>query len=283
MLFPMVTTNTSLRVLRVALLTLCAGNVLAASQTIPTKPAHAATKPDSLQGKQAFARACAGCHGLDGKGGERAPNIADRPSVQRLSDAQVFRIIQNGVPGTGMPAFHSLESSQIKTLVAYLRTLQGTKQSTKLPGNPDRGKAIFSAKAGCSQCHMIAGEGGFIASDLSDYARNHEIFEIRSAITDPTGTGRPVKLITVFLRSGERYSGRVRNEDNFSLQLQGLDGTFYFISKLDIVKQESDLQALMPSDYGSRLSPIELNDLISYLMSVAGSSGPKMKVTDSEW
>ena len=267
----MVSTHRSLCAVWAGLLALCA-SVPVLAQTTPPKTSHVSQKSDSLQGKQAFSGTCAGCHGLDGKGGERAPNIADRPSVQRLSDAQLFQIIQNGVPGTGMPAFHTLESSRIKTLVAYVRTLQGTKQGVKLPGDLNRGKAIFSGKAGCSQCHMIAGEGGFIASDLSDYGRNHEVEEIRSAIVDPM-SNRPMKLVTVFLRSGEKYSGKVRNEDNFSLQLQGLDGTFYFISKLDIDKLEPESQALMPSDYGSKLSPIELNDLISYLLSVA-PSGP---------
>jgi hypothetical protein len=31
-------------------------------------------------------------------------------------------------------------------------------------------------------------------------------------------------------------------------------------------------QALMPSDYGSTLSPSELNDVISYLISVANTT-----------
>src|SRR4030081_2551948 len=37
-------------------------------------------------GEEIFASSCAGCHGLDGRGGERAPNIAGRPAVQQLSD-----------------------------------------------------------------------------------------------------------------------------------------------------------------------------------------------------
>ncbi len=235
-------------------------------------PSHQQKVPvDLARGKQSFAGVCAGCHGLDGKGSERAPNIADRPSVQQLSDAQLFHTIQNGIPGTGMPAFHSLESSQIKSLVAYLRTLQGTETAIHLPGNPERGKAIFSGRAGCTQCHMIAGEGGFIASDLSEYARTHDLAEIRTAILDPAST-RPVKMTTLSLRSGEKYSGRVRDEDNFSLQLQTLDGQFLFLSKSEIDKMEYDSQTLMPSDYGAKLSSGELNDLISYLMKVAGVS-----------
>ena len=82
--------------------------------------------------------------------------------------------------------------SDVKAVVAYLRTLQGTKQTVKLPGDPDRGETIFFGNAGCSGCHMIAGKGGYIASDLSGYARTHEVEQIRSAITTPAppATGR---------------------------------------------------------------------------------------------
>src|SRR5438270_3537781 len=59
-------------------------------------------------GKRTFTSTCAGCHGLDGRGGERAPNIASGAKVQRMSDAQIANVISNGVQGTGMPAFHAL-------------------------------------------------------------------------------------------------------------------------------------------------------------------------------
>ena len=77
-------------------------------------------------------------------------------------------------------------------MVAYLRFLQGTKHALNLPGDADRGEKLFFGNAGCSGCHMTAGKGGFIASDLSGYARTHSVDQIRNAITTPGGTtGRP--------------------------------------------------------------------------------------------
>jgi cytochrome c oxidase cbb3-type subunit 3 len=247
------------------------------SQTPLQPPRQQDFKPVSTRGKQTFASTCAGCHGLDGKGGERAPNIADNPKVQKLSDAQIFGIIQNGIPGTGMPAFHSLEGSTIKAVVNYLHILQGAdrgaKQTVKMPGDPERGETIFFGKAGCSGCHMMAGKGGFIASDLSAYARTHDVEQARSAIANPApGGDRQARMATVTIRGGEKYSGRVRNEDNFSVQLQTLDGTFHFVSKLDLEAIEYSSQPLMPSNYGSTLTSGELNDVVSYLMSVANAS-----------
>ena len=56
-------------------------------------------------GKTTYNTSCAGCHGLDGRGSEKAPNISGSAKVQHLSDAQLSSIISNGVPGTGMPGF----------------------------------------------------------------------------------------------------------------------------------------------------------------------------------
>jgi cytochrome c oxidase cbb3-type subunit III len=167
------------------------------------------SEPASTRGKQTFASTCANCHGLDGRGGERAPNIAENPKAQRLSDAQIAHIIENGIPGTAMPAFHSLETADVKAVVTYLRTLQGTKQTAKLPGDPVRGETIFLGKAGCSSCHMIAGKGGFIASDLSGYARTHSVEQIRSAITTPApASDRQARLVTATVRGGEKGCGQ---------------------------------------------------------------------------
>lgn len=235
----------------------------------------------SARGKQLFSSSCAQCHGLDGKGSERAPNIADRENIQRLSDSQITHIVENGVPGTGMPAFHTFTSAQVRAVVGYLRVLQGKNQAVTLPGNPQKGKVIFFGKAGCSECHMAGGEGGFIASDLSHYARSHTVEQMREAIVNPSA-GKQVRSMTVTMRSGEKYVGRVRNEDNFSIQLQTLDGAFHFLDRSNIKKVEADSQPLMPGDYSTRLEKRELDDVISFLMTL-GSGRPEGPKEPEEW
>ena len=239
---------------------------LATAQTT----SHNSSLHSTVGGKKIFSASCAQCHGLDAKGGERAPNIADPPAVQRLSNAQISGIIQNGLPGTGMPAFPSLEPAQVRMVVAYLRTLQGKNNAAPLPGNPEAGSTLFFGKAGCSQCHMVGGKGGFIASDLSEYARVHEADQIRNAILDPASSAGRARFVTITLDDGKTLRGRVRDEDNFSLQLQALDGTFFFLSKSQIHVLQDETQPLMPSDYNTRLNSHELNDVISYLIRAAG-------------
>jgi len=182
-----------------------------------------------------------------------------------------------------MPALRSLGPSDIKVVVAYLRGLQGKNEMVKPPGDPEHGETIFFGKAGCAGCHMVEGKGGFIAADLSEFVRTHDAQQTRSAITSSAqNSDRQARLVTATTRSGEKFAGRVRNEDNFSLQLQELDGTYHFFLKANLAGMEDNAQSLMPSDYSSSLDVSELDDVVSYLMSVAKARPSRAPVKADE-
>jgi cytochrome c oxidase cbb3-type subunit 3 len=221
-------------------------------------------------GKQIFTTTCAACHGLDGRGGERGPDISRRREVQRLPDKALLQIVREGVPATGMPAFGALGAARIQAVVRYLRSLQGQTGAVDVAGDPKHGKALFFGPSGCSQCHMVKGEGGFIGSDLSSYANTQLAADIRIAITDPNRNLDPRKrAVVVTTADGQTLTGIARNEDNFSLQLQTADGTLHLLNRSELQSVEYQPHSLMPDDYGSRLNREELDDLVSYLASVA--------------
>lgn len=235
------------------------------------------------EARQTFEGRCAACHGLDGRGGERAPDIATSQKTQNRSDEVLTQIITNGIPTAGMPSFSSLDAPTIRALVKYLRVLQGKSESAAMPGNPAAGKTVFFGKAQCSQCHLAAGSGGFLGSDLTTYARRRPPQEIRDAITKPVavpGLGR--STVTVTPRDGQALTGVLRNEDNFSLQIQSSDGAFHSIVKSDVASVKRSPGPLMPTDYGSTLNATELNDLVSFLMSTAQKEKSSDAKLDSE-
>lgn len=258
---------------------LCLGLIGSRAADGEPKPQASTTQPE---GRQIFAAMCAGCHGLDGAGTQRAPNIAAGSRIQALSAGDIYRIISDGVPGTGMPGFRSLGEPQIKLLIEYLKHSTGTKAPASLAGDPERGKEVFFGAGGCSSCHMIRGEGGFTAPDLTGYASTHASDEIRSAITTPGTRTAAFRQVVVAAKDGKQYRGLIRNEDNFSLQLLSADGKFYLLSKTDLQHIERDTQSTMPSDYGSKLNDEQLDDLVKYLTSVSGPSVPKDKNLDDE-
>src|SRR5882757_1746622 len=222
------------------------------------------------EGPQIFATKCATCHGLDGRGSERGPDIAGRRELQQMPDAALWGIVRKGIASSGMPSFRGLGETKIEAVVQHLRQLQGHGTSLPLPGDPERGKALFSGKAGCGQCHTLNGEGGFLGADLSSYASTQSAEEIRSAITDPNkNLDRRQWTVVVTSRDGTTSTGIARSEDNFSLLLQTEDGAFHSFTKTDLQSIEHQPRSLMPADYGARLSRGEIDDVVSYLVKVA--------------
>src|SRR5580704_2451655 len=109
---------------------------------------HAQGQGRRNAGAQVFSANCAGCHGEDGRGAERGPSIATMPSVIAKSDDDLLNIVKNGVPGTGMPPFGSLDEASRVAVVAYLRTLQGKdKAAAPVTGDAEAGRALFYGKA----------------------------------------------------------------------------------------------------------------------------------------
>ena len=244
---------------------------LASALPAPAQSPSTQSRANPNAGRQIFSSVCAGCHGLDGRGGEHAPNIATRPEVQRLTDLQLTQIVRDGIPSQGMPAFGTTYSAaQIHSVVQYLRSLQGARGSASLPGDPAAGQSIFFGASGCSACHMVSGQGGFIAEDLTDFAAAKSAAEVRTAIVSPADDpAHRDRLATVALKSGAKVTGLVRNEDNFSLQLQSLDGSYHLLDKSGIASLTYDSRSLMPSDYATRLTSKELDDVVSFLMKAA--------------
>jgi Cytochrome C oxidase, cbb3-type, subunit III len=96
---------------------------------IPPRPTD--TKASVSDGGTYYGLDCDVCHSTDGRaerppGRWMYPRAADLTSkrVQSYSDEELFWIIQNGIPLTGMPAFGDVETADhIWDLVNYVRTL----------------------------------------------------------------------------------------------------------------------------------------------------------------
>jgi mono/diheme cytochrome c family protein len=100
----------------------------------PADPAQSQRNLDPValeQGRVYYAQLCMSCHGVRGDGlGEWAYRVAPRPAnlarerTRRRSDAQLYEIISEGLPGTAMIGWkRQLSDAQRRQLVAYVRHL----------------------------------------------------------------------------------------------------------------------------------------------------------------
>ncbi len=231
-----------------------------------------AQEGEAGQGVQRFMEYCAGCHGADAKGGDKAPSLISAAGPLNRSDSEIFRIVRDGTKG-GMPSFAQIGDANIRTLVQFLRRLENNTASKSasaevtVTGDADLGRALYFGKGQCSECHLMQGKGGFIASSLTNYGRNRAADEILKAITTPDSPLEPsAQVVTVTTSTGQRLTGVLRNEDNFNLELQSEDGRYHFLARSDLKDVHYTEHSLMPRDYATRLSPKELNDIVSFLV-----------------
>jgi alcohol dehydrogenase (cytochrome c) len=74
-----------------------------------------------LPGRKVFETRCASCHGGDGNGAEMGPSILVR--LTNLDEAQLTRVIREGIPQKGMPA-QPIADAELGDLVKFLRSIQ---------------------------------------------------------------------------------------------------------------------------------------------------------------
>jgi cytochrome c oxidase cbb3-type subunit III len=244
------------------------GNALC--QNSKSEESTAGLQQAGLRGKNVFELKCATCHGLDGLGGEHAPDVVRRTAVKDLPDQVLLNIIHDGIPEDGMPGFASMRKEDSEAVVGYLRFLQGKAAGEPVRGDPAMGRDLFMGKGGCSACHVIKRPGEFVTEDLGGFARDHQAGEIRDAILRPAGGKQ--ESVTVIARDGRKFSGMLRNEDNASLQLQDANGRFYLLLKSSLVSVQRHSGNSMPVDYGQRLNGAELDDLAAYILREAGAA-----------
>ena len=92
---------------------------------VEAQPSDAKQTSDA---QRLFEVRCGICHGSDGRGGERGPDIVTVPRAATRPLEETERIIRDGIPAGGMPA-STLSDSEIGALARHLRTLaEGARQ-----------------------------------------------------------------------------------------------------------------------------------------------------------
>ena len=198
------------------------------------------------------------------------PTWCSRALWHPLSDEAIHRTIREGVPGTDMPPT-KLSDEETWNLVAFVKSMTGPASENNVPGDPEAGGQIFrGAKAGCSNCHSIRGEGGRMGPDLTDIGASRPLALIKESILEPSKglhmSGQ--EGVTVTLKNGKQIQGVARNRNNYSLQVLDRGGNLHLISMLD-VEQLDDLRPL--ADAG-RLRQAALRTGIAGSVCVSGAA-----------
>ena len=230
------------------------------------------TAQDLLDGQRAYSeRGCGNCHGPNG---DLIPGINFSAGQFRrpMTDADLSRIIRQGIPNTPMPATNVTEV-QAEQIVAYLRSLAASKAAIAVKGDSARGKLVFDGKGNCASCHSIAGMGAHKAPDLGNVGQARRTPELERALLDPQADIQPNhRYYRVVMNDGTTVTGWLLGFDTFNIRM--IDGKEQLRSfvKSDL-RSHGFIESPMPS-YKNTLSPQELADIVSYLSSLRTTSAP---------
>ncbi len=228
---------------------------------------------DLEEGRKLYRLNCGVCHGMEGRSG-RGARLAVRDHRHGNSDAELFRVIQNGVSGTEMPGLWMDEDSIWKILL-FVRTFEvnAGEACEVTPGDVRAGEAVYG-RNGCQGCHAVGAEGGRLGPDLTHIGLNYSRVQLREALLEPDEQ-ISARYRTVRLESGgRRVEGVLLNEDGYSVHLLNTAGKLRSFAKDSIANLEKPGVSLMPG-YRDRLSEQELDDLLAYLCALRGSRKDK--------
>jgi cytochrome c oxidase cbb3-type subunit III len=236
-------------------------------------------------GEFQFRSNCAFCHGLGARGGGRGPDLTRAQKRHGNSDADLFRTINEGVPGTAMPPNGATQQgvgmtdTEIWQVIAYIRSMQ-VKTTAQPQGDAAHGKQLFYGAAACSTCHMIEGKGGRLGPDLTTTGSARATDYLVESVRYPSrrlaqGISEAMKefsqeyeTVKVETADGQKFTGVVLNEDHFTLQMMDLREQIHLFEKDKLRSYEKSHESLMPGYDQQMLSDKDLQDIIAFLLSV---------------
>lgn len=266
-----------------ALLSLCWTPLVSAQQSNP----FAGNEQAAKAGESQFRSNCAFCHGLGARGGGRGPDLTRVRKRHGAADADLFHTINEGIPGTAMPANGTtgqgvgMTAEEIWQVIAYIRSME-KKTSAQVDGDVSHGKQLFYGSAGCATCHMVEGKGGRLGPDLTGTGGARSAAFLVESVRNPSkrlaqGVYESTKefpqeyeTVTVTTADGKRITGVTLNEDNFSLQMMDTLEKIHLFEKDSSRSFEKSRQSLMPGYDAKTLSDRDLNDIVAFLVQASG-------------
>ncbi len=215
-----------------------------------------------------FHQNCSFCHGRDAMGGETGPDLTRSKLV--LSDTtgeKIATVIREGRPDNKMPAFN-FSPPEIRGIIAFIHAREaaatahpggrrGVAPEDLQTGNAPAGKQYFEGAGGCAKCHSATG-------DLAGIARRYQGLQLEERMLYPKDAK---STVTVTLPSGEKVSGTLAYQDEFTVALRDGNG-IYRSWTTGSVRFKVDSPADAHAEQLPKYSDDDIHNLMAYLQTL---------------
>ncbi len=237
---------------------------------------HAQSLPEG-PGRAAFQRICSSCHTVNVATSQRLNRagwqnvVADMVSrgaqgTQDEFDEIVSYLSANFGPGSPAPKNASAGEASVPAQTQQAPLLDASQIA--------RAKELIKAN-GCLSCHRIDDNGSYVGPYLGDIGAHRSAEQIRASVVSPSQElapeDRTVQLVT---QDGTTVSGRLLNQDGFSVQLIDASGHLMSFERANLREFTIVTANPMPS-YADKIAGQDLSTLVQYLESMQGVGQPQ--------
>ncbi|MEI7949887.1 MAG: c-type cytochrome [Gammaproteobacteria bacterium] len=239
---------------------------------------HSYAPSDIENGRGIYQANCLGCHGNNGDSVEGV--ALGKGRFRRAStDEDLIALIRGGIPNTLMIARPQFSYGELRSLVAFLRTMQTSgaltaadKREVKI-GDAKAGEQLFFGTAGCSKCHGVNGGGSRLSPDLGGIASQRTPVSLETSLLDSRRNVREGnRFLQVTTKAGVVIKGKLMNQDTHSIQLINEQEKLVSLLKKDLSSQ-TVLYTPMPI-YLDVLAPTQVADVVAYLLTLKNAEVP---------
>jgi putative heme-binding domain-containing protein len=137
-------------------------------------------------------------------------------------------------------------------------------------GDSARGKDVFfGKKAGCTACHVVAGQGGKVGPDLSKIGSIRNSRDLLEAVVFPSSTfARGYEPFLIRTKDGSVLDGLVTRETPEAIFLFTADRVEKRVPRVSVDEIRQSRLSVMPQGLDAQISREELRDLIAFLVSL---------------
>lgn len=142
-------------------------------------------------------------------------------------------------------------------------------------GDANRGRELFFSRGqlSCVRCHIIGETGGEVGPNLSKIGAEKSREYLLEALVAPSKTiAKGYESVQLITDDGRVMAGVLKAENDSVLQIMTPEGQTVSIPKSSIEERAAGKSA-MPEDLTKNLTPLELRDLIEFLVQPATAEG----------
>ena len=266
--------------------------VLPAALAVALGAGPAAAAPGDLEnGEKVYMKRCVWCHGEEGEGDGPGAEMLNPPprdftgaiykiktspfSEDFANDADLFRMISDGMPGTDMASWKEVLSEQERwDLVAYIKDLAELEEEpgvmvdygTQVASSAEsiaKGRELFLDQDRCSECHGKEGKGNAIKKLKEDegartWPRNltkpwtYRASNGAKDIFTRIATGIPGTQMPSFADPKAKMSLSIEDRWHLANYVVSLAATSHEVRAENTVIKASRLDGELPSDPGDK-------------------------------